>query len=123
MSEKFCMRDITRIDAGPRMSGAVVHNSTVYVSGQVALDAGGATVTVQTQNILSRIDALLAKAGSDKSKLLSASIWLVDIATFEEFNAVWDAWVVAGSTPARATVESKLAATKFAVEIAVIAAV
>jgi len=116
------MSDITRIDAGPRMSGAVVHNNTVYVSGQVALDAGGESVTVQTQNILARIDALLAKAGTDKSKLLSASIWLADIATFEEFNAVWDAWVIAGSTPARATVQSKLAAPQFTVEIAVIAA-
>lgn len=117
------MSDITRIDAGPRMSGAVVHNKTVYVSGQVALDAGGESVAAQTKNILARIDALLAKAGSDKSKLLSASIWLADIATFEEFNAVWDAWVVAGSTPARATVQSKLAAPQFTVEIAVIAAV
>ena len=116
------MSDINRIDAGPRMSGAVVHNNTVYVSGQVALDAGGESVTVQTQNILARIDALFAKAGTDKSKLLSASIWLADIATFEEFNAVWDAWVIAGSTPARATVQSKLAAPQFTVEIAVIAA-
>lgn len=117
------MRDITRIDPGPRMSGAVVHNNMVYVSGQVALEAGGATVTVQTKNVLSRIDALLAKAGTDKTRLLSASIWLTDIATFEEFNAVWDAWVAPGSTPARATVESKLAAPKFSVEIAVIATV
>jgi enamine deaminase RidA (YjgF/YER057c/UK114 family) len=117
------MPNITRIDAGPRMSGAVVHNNVVYVSGQVALDAGGATVTVQTKDILSRIDALLAKAGTDKTRLLSASIWLTDIATFQEFNAVWEAWVVASSTPARATVESKLADPKFNVEIAMTAAV
>lgn len=117
------MSDITRIDPGPRMSGAVVHNQTVYVSGQVALDAGGESVAAQTRNILGRIDALLAKAGTDKTRLLAASIWLTDIATFEEFNGVWDAWVVAGSTPARATVESKLAAPQFTVEIAVIAAV
>lgn len=117
------MSGINRIDPGARMSGAVVHNNTVYVSGQVALDAGGATVTVQTRNILARIDALLAKAGTDKTRLLSASIWLADIATFEEFNAVWDAWVAAGSTPARATVEARLAAPQFTVEIAVIAAV
>ena len=116
------MSDITRIDAGPRMSGAVFHGNTVYVSGQVALDAGGQSVTVQTQSVLGRIDALLAKAGTDKTKLLSASIWLSDIATFEEFNGVWDAWVVAGATPARATVEAKLAAPQFTVEIAVIAA-
>jgi enamine deaminase RidA (YjgF/YER057c/UK114 family) len=117
------MSDIVHIDPGLRMSGAVVHNNTVYLSGQVALDAAGETVTMQTKNILSRIDALLAKAGTDKTRLLSASIWLTDIATFEEFNAVWDEWIPAPSTPARATVESKLASPKFAVEIAVIAAV
>ena len=116
------MTNITRIDPGPRMTGAVVHGNTVYLSGQVALDAGGESVTVQTQNILARIDALLAKAGTDKSKLVSASIWLSDIATFAEFNAVWDAWVDASATPVRATVEARLAAPQFTVEIAVIAA-
>ena len=116
------MSTINRIDPGPRMTGAVVHGNTVYLSGQVALDAGGESVTVQTQNILGRIDALLAKAGTDKSKLVSASIWLSDIATFAEFNAVWDAWVDPSATPARATVEAKLAAPQFTVEIAVIAA-
>jgi enamine deaminase RidA (YjgF/YER057c/UK114 family) len=116
------MSDITRIDAGPRMSGAVIHGNTVYVSGQVALDAGGQSVTVQTRSVLGRIDALLANAGTDKTKLLSASIWLSDIATFEEFNGVWDAWIAAGATPARATVEAKLAAPQFSVEIAAVAA-
>lgn len=116
------MAGITRLDPGPRMSGAVVHGDTVYLSGQVALDAGGKSVTEQTKNILERIDALLSKAGTDKSKLVSASIWLSDIASFEEFNAVWDAWVDPKATPARATVESKLAAPQFTVEIAVIAA-
>lgn len=117
------MSTITRIDPGARMSGAVVHGNTVYLSGQVALDAGGQSVTAQTKNILDRIDTLLKKAGTSKSKLLSASIWLADISTFEEFNAVWDAWVDADATPARATVEAKLAAPQFTVEIAVVAAV
>lgn len=117
------MSTITRIDPGARMTGAVVHGNTVYLSGQVALDAGGESVTAQTKNILDRIDALLEKAGTNKSKLLSASIWLSDIDTFGEFNAVWDAWVDTSASPARATVESKLAAPQFTVEIAVIAAV
>ncbi|WP_269932979.1 RidA family protein [Aminobacter sp. HY435] len=116
------MSNITRIDVGPRMSQAVVHGNTVYVSGQVALDAGGESVTAQTRNILDRIDAVLAKAGTDKTRVLSASIWLADIASFAEMNAVWDAWVATDNAPARATVESKLAAPQFTVEIAVIAA-
>lgn len=117
------MSSINRIDVGPRMSQAVVHGNTVYVSGQVALDAAGESATAQTKNILDRIDALLAKAGTDKTRVLSASIWLADIATFNEMNAVWDAWVAKDCAPARATVESKLAAPQFTVEIAVIAAV
>lgn len=116
------MSSITRIDAGPRMSQNVVHGDTVYVSGQVALDAGGEGVAAQTENILARIDALLHKAGTDKAKLLSASIWLADIADFAEMNSVWDQWVAKDSAPARATVESNLAAPQFTVEIAVIAA-
>lgn len=111
---------IERIEAGPRMSKAVVHNDTVYAAGQV--DDTGATVTEQTHNILARIEALLAKAGTDKSKVLSASIWLADIATFDEMNAVWDAWISPDNAPARATVEARLAKPGFKVEIAVIAA-
>lgn len=114
---------ITRIDAGPRMSQAVVHGNTVYLAGQVASGAPGKSVTEQTQDILGRIDALLAKAGTDKTKIISANIWLTDIATFGEMNAVWDAWVAPGCAPARATVESKLAAVEYKVEIAVIAAI
>ncbi len=117
------MSSITRIESGTRMSQAVVHGNTVYLSGQVALEAPGESVTAQTQNILARIDALLATAGTDKTKLLSASIWLADIAGFAEMNAVWDAWVAEGNAPARATVESKLAAPQFTVEIAVTAAI
>lgn len=113
---------INRIDVGPRMSQGVIHGNTVYLSGQVALDAPGKSVAEQTRNILDRIDALLAKAKTDKTKVLSASIWLADIATFGEMNAVWDQWVPEGHAPARATVESKLAAPDYTVEIAVIAA-
>ncbi len=114
---------IQRIRPGPRMSGAVVHGDTVYLAGQVANATAGRSVAEQTQEILSIIDGLLAEAGTDKSKLLMANIWLTDIATFQEMNQVWDAWVAPGQTPARATVEAKLAAPQFKVEIAVIAAV
>lgn len=116
------MSDIKRIEPGPRMTQAVVHGSTVYLAGQVALRAPGASVTDQTKDILAKTDELLAAAGTDKTKLLSATIWLTDIGTFAEMNAVWDAWVSAGNTPGRACVEAKLAAPQFTVEIAVIAA-
>ena len=114
---------IKRIGAGPRMSKAVVHGATVYLAGQVADKAAGKSVGEQTREILSIVDALLKEAGSDKSKLLSANIWLVDIATFAEMNAAWDAWVSPGNAPARATVEARLAAPQYKVEIAVVAAV
>jgi enamine deaminase RidA (YjgF/YER057c/UK114 family) len=113
---------IKRFDVGSRMSQAVVHGNTVYLAGQVAQNAPGGTVAEQTKDILNRIDALLGEAGSDKSKLLSANIWLSDIGGFAEMNAVWDAWVVPGSTPCRACVESKLASPKFSVEIMATAA-
>ena len=112
---------IQRIKGGPRMSMAVVHGNTVYVAGQVADDPNG-DVGGQTKQILGKIDALLAEAGTDKTRILSANIWLRDIGTFAEMNAVWDAWVPQGNTPARATVEAKLASPKLLVEIAVIAA-
>ncbi|MGO4706546.1 RidA family protein [Microvirga sp. 2MCAF38] len=113
---------IQRIKPGPRMSGAVVHGDTVYLAGQVAADTAGKSVGEQTKEILSIIDGLLAQAGTDKTKILMTNIWLTDMATFQEMNAVWDAWVPQGHTPARATVEAKLAAPQFKVEIAVIAA-
>jgi enamine deaminase RidA (YjgF/YER057c/UK114 family) len=113
---------ITRVGVGPRMSKAVVHGTTVYVAGQVSQNAAGKSVGDQTKDILAIIDGILKEAGTDKSKLLSANIWLTDIATFSEMNAVWDAWVSTGNTPARATVEAKLAAPQYNVEIAVIAA-
>ena len=112
---------IRRIKTGPRMSQAVVHGGTVYLAGQVA-DDPSADVAGQTRQILAKIDALLAEAGSDKTRILSANIWLADISTFGEMNQVWDAWVPQGHAPARATVESKLAAPQYRVEIGVIAA-
>jgi len=111
---------IKRIQTGPRMSQAVIHNKTVYLAGQVA---AGTSVAIQTREILATIDALLAEAGTDKSRLLSATIWLTDMGTFAEMNSVWQAWVVQGATPARATVVSaNLASAEFKIEIAVIAA-
>ena len=114
---------IKRIGVGARMSKAVVHGNTVYLAGQVAEVKKGASVGEQTAEILGIIDALLAEAGTDKSKILSANIWLTDISTFAQMNAEWDKWVSAGNTPARATVEAKLAAPEYKVEIAVIAAI
>jgi enamine deaminase RidA (YjgF/YER057c/UK114 family) len=113
---------IERIKPGKRMSQAVVHGDRIYLAGQVADAAAGGSVDEQTREILAKIDGLLAEAGSDKTKLLSASIWLTDIGTFDEMNAVWDGWVAEGCAPARATVEAKLASPKLKVEIAVIAA-
>ena len=111
---------IKRFETGPRMSQAVVHNGTVYVAGQVAK---GATVKDQTTAIVKQIDSLLAAAGTDKTKILSATIWLVNMGTFAEMNSVWDPWVSPGNTPARACVESKLATPEYLVEIAVICAI
>jgi enamine deaminase RidA (YjgF/YER057c/UK114 family) len=115
------MSQIIRLDVGPRMSQAVVHGNTVYVAGQVNADS--ADVTGQTQAILGQIDRLLGMAGSDKTRILSATIWLADMATFGQMNAAWDAWVPQGHTPARATVEAKLAGPQYLVEIAVVAAI
>jgi enamine deaminase RidA (YjgF/YER057c/UK114 family) len=113
---------ITRLHAGPRMSQAVIHGDTVYLAGQVAESAKGGNVGEQTKAILASIDRLLAEAGSDKTKILSATIYLADISTFAEMNAAWDAWAPAGHAPARATVEAKLAAPAYTVEIACVAA-
>ena len=113
---------IKRIDVGARMSQCVVHGDTVYTAGQVAQNAAGASVAEQTADILAAIDRLLGEAGTDKTKLLTANIWLSDMATFNEMNEVWDAWVSPGNTPCRACVESRLANPKFTVEIMVTAA-
>ena len=114
---------ITRFETGSRMSQAVIHNGVAYLAGQVAAKAAGGSVTEQTNDILANIDRLLAAAGSDKTKLLTATIYLTDIATFGEMNAAWEAWVSAGNTPARATVEAKLANLQYTVEIVVSAAI
>lgn len=114
------MSTITRIESGQRMSQAVIHNGTIHLAGQVG--AAGKSVTDQTRAVLSQIDTLLKKAGSDKSRILSAQIWLADMADFAEMNAVWDGWVSAGNAPARATGEARLATPDYRVEIIVVAA-
>ena len=113
---------ITRIESGKRMSQAVVHNGIAYLAGQVGKP--GDDVTAQTRTVLAEIDRLLAAAGTDKSKLITAQIWLADIATgFAAMNAVWDEWVSPGNAPARYTGEAKLAGPEYLVEIIVTAAV
>ena len=112
---------ITRIEPGQRLSQAVVHGNTVYLAGQVA-ENPVPSVTRQTQQILKRIDKHLKAAGSNKSKILSVNIWLSDIRTFDEMNAVWDKWVSKDNKPARATVESRLAGPQYLVEIMCVAA-
>ncbi|MFZ9119266.1 MAG: RidA family protein, partial [Paracoccaceae bacterium] len=95
---------IERFHTGPRMSQMVVHNGTVYLAGQVAQTAAGASVAKQTQAILDQIDGLLAEAGTDKTKILSATIWICSMDDFAEMNSIWDAWVPQGHTPCRACV-------------------
>jgi enamine deaminase RidA (YjgF/YER057c/UK114 family) len=112
---------ITRFNPGPRMSQGVIHAGVLYTAGQVDAQAGD--VAGQTRNILAKIDALLAQAKTTRSQLLSANIWLADIGTFNEMNAVWEAWIDPANPPARATVQSKLAGPEYLVEIAVLAAV
>ncbi len=113
--------EIVRLQVGLRMSQAVCHGGVAWLAGQVAedasLDVGG-----QTRQVLAAIDRLLAEAGTDKTRILQANVYLADIADFAAMNAVWDAWVPQGHTPARATVEAKLAAPAFRVEIQVVAA-
>lgn len=112
---------VQRFDIGPRMSEMTVHNGVCYLAGQVAV--GGATDIVgQTREVLAAVDALLAKAGSDKTKVLRAEIFLADMADFAGMNSVWDEWVVAGHTPARATVQAALARPQWKVEIIITAA-
>jgi enamine deaminase RidA (YjgF/YER057c/UK114 family) len=113
---------IQRFDVGPRMSEMAVHNGTVYLAGQVAED-GSQDITGQTQQVLGAIDKLLARAGSDKSKILRAQIFIKDLSEFAAMNAVWEAWVVPGHTPPRATVQAHLAKPEWKIEIVVTAAV
>lgn len=112
--------DITRYGVGPRMSEAVAYNGIVWVAGQLGEPNG--TVASQMEQALAAVDAALAKAGTDKTRILSAQIWLADISTFAEMNSVWDKWVPAGHTPARATGEAKLATPDYKVEVIVTAA-
>jgi enamine deaminase RidA (YjgF/YER057c/UK114 family) len=113
---------VQRFDTGPRLSRVVVHGDTVYLAGLTADKSAGQSVAAQTQEILGNIDALLAKAGTDKSKLLQATIWLQDIRTVDEMNKIWDAWVPAGTAPARACIEARLQSPAKMVEIRVTAA-
>src|ERR1700694_6294911 len=108
---------IQRFDTGPRMSQVVIHGDTVYLAGVVAHKAAGESVSKQTQEVLSIIDSHLAKANSDKSKLLTATIYLTDMKTFTEMNAVWDGWVSEGNTPPRGTVQAKLGTPHFKVQM------
>jgi enamine deaminase RidA (YjgF/YER057c/UK114 family) len=112
---------IQRFHVGPRLSEMAIHNNTIYLAGQVA-DDPSQNITVQTQQVLAAIDKLLAEAGSDKTHILSTTIYIADMADFPAMNAVWDAWVVLGNTPPRATVEAKLAKPAYKVEIQIIAA-
>lgn len=114
------MSDITRLDAGPRMSQAVVHGGLVWLAGQVG--NSGESVAEQTRTILERIEALLDRSGSDKSRILQATIWLASMDDFAEMNAVWDAWIDPENPPARACGESRLATPDYTVEIIVVAA-
>jgi len=116
------MSEIKRFDVGPRMSEMAVHNGVAYLAGQVASDAS-LDAPGQTANVLAQVDALLARAGTDKSRILMAQIFLADVSDFPAMNAAWDAWVAGGSTPPRATVEAKLAKPEWKVEIVVKAAV
>ena len=114
---------IERHETGPRLSRAVVHSNTAYLAGIVSEQPKGKSTTEQTKEILAQIDALLAKCGSDKNRLLSANVWLTDMANFSEMNAAWEAWLPRSSAPARATVQAALASADRLVEIMVIAAV
>jgi enamine deaminase RidA (YjgF/YER057c/UK114 family) len=112
---------ITRHHTNQRMSQIVIHGDTVYLAGQVANDSK-ADITVQTQQVLQKIDTALAEAGSDKTKILSAQIWLTSIGHFAAMNEVWDVWVAEGHAPARACIEARLASPDLLVEIGIIAA-
>ena len=112
---------IERKKVGARLCQVVAHGDTVYTAGIVA-DHPVPDPAAQTGQILDQIDGLLAECGTDKSKILTATIWLADVRYYDEMNSVWDKWVVAGQTPARACVEAKLAHPKYLVEIRVVAA-
>ena len=112
---------IQRLHVGPRLSEVAIHNGVVYLAGQVAEDSS-LDIAGQTQQVLAAVDRLLAEAGSDKTLVLQATIFLKTLADFPGMNAVWDRWVVHGHTPPRATVEAKLAKPEYLVEVKIIAA-
>jgi enamine deaminase RidA (YjgF/YER057c/UK114 family) len=112
---------ITRHHGNQRMSQIVIHGDTIYLAGQVAADAS-ADITVQTQQVLQKVDDLLVEAGSDNSKILSAQIWIASMGHFAAMNAVWDAWVPDGCAPARACIEARLASPDLLVEVGIVAA-
>ena len=116
------MAEIERFGVGKRWSDFIVHRDLIHFSGYVADEAAGKSVTEQTRDILAQIDQSLAEAGSDKSRLIEATIWRADMTSFDEMNAVWDNWVAPGRPPTRACVEARLASPKYAVEIRVLAA-
>jgi enamine deaminase RidA (YjgF/YER057c/UK114 family) len=109
---------ITRTELDTRMSQSVVHGDTIYLAGQVG---SGADVTAQTKDMLSEVDRLLADAGSNKSQILTATVWLADIAHIADMNAVWDAWIDPKNPPARACVEARLATPDYLVEVMITA--
>ncbi|MCP4187783.1 MAG: RidA family protein [Gammaproteobacteria bacterium] len=112
---------ITRKHSNQRMSQLVIHGETVYLAGQVAKDSTS-NITEQTKQVLDKVDALLAEAGSDKSKVLSAQIWIANIGHFAAMNEVWDSWVAEGNAPARACIEARLASPDLLVEVGIVAA-
>ena len=112
---------LQRFDVGPRLSEMAVHNGVCYLAGQVAPDASQ-DIAGQTRQVLAAIDGLLARAGTDKSRLLMVQIYIADLAEFPAMNAVWEGWVVPGHTPPRATVQAALAKPEWKVEMVVTAA-
>lgn len=117
------MTDVKRIGIAARYSDLVILGDTAYFSGYVPETTVGLSVSEQTKDILGQIDQSLAEIGSDRSRILQATIWLAEIASYDEMNAVWDAWIIPGQAPARICVESKLADPGYALEIRVIAAI
>lgn len=116
------MTNIERLNVGPRMSDVVIHNGVAYLAGKVPKNLDG-DITAQTQDVLATIDALLQQAGTSKDRILRAEIYLKDIAQWADMNKVWDAWIPPGATPARATVEARMARPECLVEIVITAAV
>ena len=114
--------EIKRQHTNQRMSRIVTHNHTVYLCGQVCADASK-DITEQTQTMLDKVDDLLAQANSDKYHILSATVYISDMANFAAMNAVWDAWVPEGHAPARACVQAAMARPELLVEVSVVAAV